>query len=354
MATIPASEARKQYTSILVSMLQENMKVYGFLRSFFPTKESVTKYVTIETKRGYEKIAKNKVRGASATLNKFSYSNEKKFEPPYFREEINMTDVDLYDAIWGVAADAPVEEGVFIQFMENLNTDLMKIINKIERALELMASQVFQTGIITLETGDNIDFKRESLSKVDLGSGNYWTTDANNPINTIRTGCDWIRQKGKYQGEVMNVIFGDAAWEALLNNQTFQDRSDVKDYALANVREAQRNAEGGNLLGRITAGGYNVNCWGYNEGYDDDSNGFVKYINTNNIVVLPEKPNFVMAFAAVPQIFGDGAGPLKKGAYVSGELVIPYDGVHKRDVKSAGIPIPTAVDQIWTGQVVGS
>lgn len=348
MASIPASEARHMFTSMLIDILKERPMVFSFLRSFFPTKESATKYLTIDTSRGYEHIAKDVVRGSEGNFNKFSLGTEKKFEPPYYREWFNVTEIDLYDRMTG-AGD--VDDFVFSQFLENVRDKVMGIINKVERSIELQCAQVLQTGIVTLNSGDNIDFKRLALSMVNL-TGAYWTTTTVDPITSLQTGCDFLRGTGKSQGVTINGIFGAAAWNALINNPIFSSKADVRRFDLAAIRTEQRNSVGGTLLGQITVGSYLMDCWGYTEGYDDAGNAFVKYVNDKNVILLPENPQFKLGFAAVPQVFGTEGGPVVAGQYLIGEKIDAFDGVHKMDVKSAPLAIPTAVDQIYTIQAV--
>lgn len=344
---IPASQARALYTQLVADMLIERTKVMSFLRSFFPTKESVTKYVTIEVQRGTEKVAVDVTRGSQGNYNKVSKSTEKIFEPPYFREWINATELDLYDLI---AGDGTVSEAQFTQFLESMAEKLQMLIAKIERAYELQCSQVLETGIITVADGTNIDFKRKAAHLVDKGGGNYWATSGVSPFTDIEAGCVLIRQNGKAQGGVFNAIFGSTAWQHFLDNDKVLGRAAIQNWSLTNVREPQRDSVGGTLHGRITCGSYEVNLWTYPEYYDNSSNASTPYLNAKKVIVLPENPRFKLAFAAVPQIAGSGA--LKKGAYVIGEKKDDFDGIHKMDVKSAGVAIPTAVDEIYTVQVV--
>lgn len=351
MASIPASEARKIYTSMLVELLMNRPKVSSFFRSFFKTKESATRYLTVEVERMNELVAVDVQRGSEGNFNKFSLATEKKFEPPYFREWFNMTEVDLYDRLIGTG-DVPEE--IFAQFIDNLNKKVLALINKIERAIELMCSQALHTGIVTMSDGSSIDFKRKASSMVDLtGTTGYWTTDTVDPITSLQTGCDFLRAEGQVQGDVFNVVFGAAAWNALLNNPKFASKADVRRFDLANIAAPQRNAVGGTLLGQITIGNYSGNCWGYTGGYKAANGTWTKYMNDKNVIILPEQPNFTLGFAAVPQVFGaDGVGPEVTGQFHVNEKIDTFDGVHKRDVKSAPLPILTGVDEVYTAKVV--
>lgn len=349
MATIPASEARNIFTSKVIAVFKERPQVFSFLRSFFPTDESNERYISVDVQRALEKVAVDVIRGSEGTFNKFSLANQKKFDPPYYREFFDVTEVDLYNRMLGTG---DVDAFVFAAFIENVVDRLGKLQDKIERAYELQCSQVLQTGIVTMVTGDSIDFKRKALSKVDLSSSAPWSTGSNNPVAAMQTGLDFLRGVGKSQGVLVNGLFGAKAWNALLSNSTFSARADVKSFDLANVSAPQRNAVGGTMLGLITVGSQQIMAWGYNEGYENASDTFTKYIADENVILLPEVSAGKLAFAGVPTVFDMGETATMPGAYHLVEKLDKYDGVHKLGLKSAGLAVPYKVDQIYTMKVV--
>lgn len=349
MATIPASEARNQFTSRVIAVFKERPQVFAFLRSFFQTEESNERYISVDVQRGLEKVAVDVIRGSEGTFNKFSLANQKKFDPPYYREFFDVTETDLYNRMLGTG---DVDAFVFAAFIENVVERLGKIQDKIERAYELQCAQVFQTGIVTMNSGDSIDFKRQSDSKVDISSSGPWSTGSNDPRTALQTGLDFLRSDGKSQGVLVNAIFGAKAWNTLLNNSTFSASADVKSFDLAMVGAPQRNAVGGTMLGRITVGSQELIAWGYNEGYENSSNVFTKYIDDTNVILLPEVSGCKLAFAGVPTVFDMGETQTMPGAYHLVEKLDKYDGIHKMGLKSAGLAVPYKVDQIYTIKVV--
>lgn len=349
MATIPASEARNIFTSKVIAVFKERPQVFSFLRSFFPTEESTERYISVDVQRGLEKVAVDVIRGSEGNFNKFSLANQKKFDPPFYREWLNVTETDLYNRMLG---NGDVDSFVFSAFIENVVDRVGKLQDKIERAYELQCSQALQTGIVTMQTGDNIDYKRQGSSKVDLSSSAPWTTGTNDPIAALQTGLDFLRSEGKSQGVLANGIFGAKAWNALLSNAKFSARADVKSFDLANVAAPQRNAVGGTMLGLITVGSQQVMAWGYNEGYENASDTFTKYIADENVILLPEISAAKLAFAGVPTVFGGGENAVTPGAYHMVEELNQYQGVHKMGLMSAGLAVPYKVDQIYTAKVV--
>lgn len=350
MGLISTTDARGIFTKMLIDVYKERTAPTSFLRSFFTVKEESTKELSIEVQRGTEKIAVDVERGTEGNRNQFTRSTEKIFVPPLYREYFDATQLSLYDRLFGSTA---IDAGVFSAFLEQVADKLRMLQDKIERAYELQCSQVLETGIVTLAAGTNIDFKRKTASKVDLGSGNYWTGAAVDPSTALIAGANFLRQVGKSQGGTYNLICGGEAFQALVNNQVLQKRADIKNYSLEAVAMPQRNSVGASLHGKISAGAYNFNIWSYPEFYDNASNVSTPYVNEKKVIILPEQPRFVLGFAAVPQLVSEGGG-VRRGAYIVDEYKDERNASHIFDIKSAGVAIPVAVDQIYTAQVVAS
>jgi hypothetical protein len=347
MGSISAQDARNLYTKAVAAVYKERTTVQSFLRSFFPSVEKGTKEISIEVQRGFEKIAVDVVRGTEGNRNQFGKSTEKIFVPPLYKEYFDVTQLDSYDKMFG---DGQISINTFDNFVADTTEKLGMLQDKIERRYELQCAQVLETGIVTLNAGTNIDFKRKALSKVDLGSGNYWTTGTNSPYATLKTAAEFLRTKGKSQGGVFNVIMGESALGAFLTNAIVLAQADVRNFGLDAIREPQRNAVGSAYHGRVSAGSWVFDLWTYPEYYTDANGNDVPYMNTKNIVVIPQAPKFQLTFAAVPQLISMGG--TTAGAYKIGNYVDERNQTHIYDICSAGVAIPVAVDQIYTAQVV--
>lgn len=347
MAGISPQDARNLFTKSLAAVYRERISPTSFLRSFFPVVEKGTKEISIEVERGFEKIAVDVVRGTEGNRNEFGKSTEKIFVPPYFREYFDMTSLDGYDKMFG---DGEISLNTFDNFLSDVSDKMSMVQSKIERSYEYQCSQVLETGIVTLTNGTNIDFKRKALSKVNVSGSNPWTTGSNSPYDDLNTGAQWLRSNGKSQGGTFNVIMGNEAYAAFEANATVQARSDIRNFMLDAIREPQRNSVGANYHGTTSAGAYRFNIWTYVEEYTNSSGVQTKYMNAKNIVILPESPRFNLVFAAVPQLLTQGG--MTAGAYKFGEYTDERKHSHIMDVRSAGLAIPVAVDQIYTAQVV--
>ena len=357
MAIISTVEARGEFTKRLVSVYNERTAPSAFLRSFFPSKESMTLEVSIEVRRGTEKIAVDVARGTRGNSNKFTKSTEKIFVPPYYREYFSATDLDFYDRLFSRSETVDLDPATFAEWLDTVMEKIEALRDKIDRAYELQCAEVLDTGIVSLKSGDNIDFKRKVASMVTL-TGAFWDNAATDPTTSLITGLQFLRTEGKWNGATVNAIMGQDAFQALVNNEKFQKKSDIKDFDLNLIREPQRNAEGAALQGSLSAGSWKVIIWTYPQYYTNTAGAETPYIGSKKVILLPDAPKFVFAFGGIPTLRLTGNNNIPqtiapvRGSYVVGEYLDPRKATHEFDIQSAGIAVPVAVDQLYTLQVL--
>lgn len=359
---IPIQDARNVFTKTLIARWNElkELAPKGFLRSFFTKTTASTKEVSIEVIRGTEKIAVDVLRGTDGNRNTFSKSTEKIFVPPFYNEYFDATELDKYDAMFGINAGS-MTSGQVTSMIANALEKLDILKQKIERAYELQAAQVFESGIVTLVSGDSIDFKRKALSMVTKDQADWWTVDSVDPREHLKTACTFLRQTGKANDGEFNVILGSSALSALLVNP-FIVNDQIKDVKLVDLTMPQANAMGGVLHGKISVGPYVCYLWSYPEYYDNASSVSTPYIDDNDVYVLPVRSGkFVMSYGSVPEIVRD-----KRNAefpelivqaetdYAINNYIDPKGKKHVFEVLSAGIAIPVSVDRIYTMTVTGT
>lgn len=350
---ISITDARNLFTKKIVEIYREATDVKGFGRSFFRDDVSLTKNVAIEVERGNELVAADVIRGTDGNHNKVAKSSEKMFTPPYYSEYITANEMDLYDVAIGANASAPA----LAQLSRQVASELRRLRNKIERAYEKQTWQVLDSGVVVLKTADEIDFKRKAASMVDVGGVNYWTESGADPLKDLEDGAKFLRTVGKSQGAMLNCVMGSKALSAFLNNEKVQKIADNRRFDIASVRLDQRNAVGASPVALVTAGSWDVMVWTYPEYYDErQANGSIvskAYVPEDKFILLPEAPKFTMGFGAVPQLITNGQVP-QTDAYLIREFIDDRRKAHEYFIESAGIAIPTAVDQIYTGKVIGA
>src|ERR1700747_1155098 len=190
------TQANKLYTQALAAVYKDRIKPTGLGRSFFPSSVKPTKLVSVMVQRAFEKVAVDCYRGTEGNRNQWSQSSEKIFEPLYFRENFDATQLQLYDRLY---AATEIDDAIFAALINDVVDHQLEQQEKIERAIEIMCWQTLTTGVIQMSsngTGIMVDFKRKAASLVDPGAGNYWANTVN-PFDQIEVGCNFIRTVGK-------------------------------------------------------------------------------------------------------------------------------------------------------------
>jgi hypothetical protein len=350
---LTAQEARGLFTQMLLDVYQERIRPKSFLRSFFPSKFSPTKNVSVEVERGFEKVAVDVVRGSEGNYNRFSRKTQKLYEPPMWREYFNATELDLYDLCLGALGTD--NKRLFAQLLNDVADRIGQLQDKIERAKEIQCSQVLVDGQVTMVNGDTINFQRKAQSMVDLnigGNGGYFYNNSE-AFDQIATGCKWLRVNGKAVGFRYNAIFGEQAFNDFLKNTKVLGRQDLFNMKLDAIQVPEINAVGGALMGTITCGVYQVQVWTYPDFYDSAAGvAGQPYIPTDQVILLPPKPRFHFAHCLVPQLLEPGQTQAPQtGEWVYGDYIDTRKAKHDFDVQTCGVPVPVAIDQIYTMKV---
>lgn len=355
MANIPLQEAQGQFTKAVMAVYKETVPPPSFLSSFFPSAPpSASRLVSVFVQRGTEKVAVDVARGSQGNRNQWSRSTEKLFEPLYYRENFDLTQLQFYDRYWGSVKDGSISDTVFAQLVNSVNENQMELVNKIKRSIEVMCSQIFKTGkIVSFNggTGIEVDYKRKAASIVD--DNNYWGTNTVDPFAQIEEGGNFLRTDGKIRGKILNAILGQDAINALKKNTIFLERQKLFNAKWDNVQPAQADSTGAVFHGWVEAGPYIVNLWSYPEYYNDPDNNNVmtEYIDPKYMILLPQSPNFKTAFGAPPQVVEPGQAP-KVGQFIFSDYISADKRSHTYDVESCPLPVPVAIDQIYSRKVV--
>lgn len=359
MSTISATQAKAEFTSFLADVYRDELPSTQFLKQFFPAMQAYVKYLSIQVEHDLELRASDIRRGNPANTNIFSIQTEKVFLPPYYAEQFNVTEMDLYDRLFGSTA---IDAGVYKEFISQVSRNLNRLRNKIMRAEEFQCSEVLETGIVSLQNGVSIDYKRDAESLVDLGADGYWGIGGVNPFETFIRAAKYLRQVGKSPDVIYNVLLGEKAMSDLYANDLF--KSEVFQNLNNNINQLlmpTAGKEGSAFHGELSAGSYRFRLMTYPQYFQTDATTFVPYLNTRKIVVIPANPRFKFGYAAVPQTLMNYQGGGINGqfteidtvaqAYVVDHYPMLQNDAHFIRIKSAGLAIPTAVRQIWTGTV---
>jgi len=349
---IPLNQHRIGITQTLIATFSDEKEPKDGLAAFFPTKTTKSKFVSIEVERNGVKMATDVQRCTDPHRNTFSVSTEKIFEPPYFNESFDFTACERYDVTFG-AGNAPTEIDATM-LVRDAQSKVRVIKNMIKRAIEFQRASVLQYGVVTLKNGTSIDYKRKAASMVALTGTAKWDAPTTcDPLVNLRTGCKFLREKGKSGASVVNGIFGENALDNLMKADSLTTQAAWLKINRYELNMPQFDDVSGMVFhGQVSTGDYKVNVWTYNETYEDPADGIEKpYIETNNVVLIPNDFKGVTSFAGVPSIQGDAenkyVAPMEGEFYVRDiidQVRFSWDFI----VSSAPLAIPVSIDRLYT------
>lgn len=344
----------KKYTQVF----NENIPAPSFLRSFFPSVVYPTDLISIEVRRGTEKIAVDVLRGTRGNRNIVSLSTEKNYRPPFYKEFFDATEIDNYDRVFGQSAEADV--ALFSQMGQDIANEYLELRKKIERAKEKQCAEVFETGVVTMVNGDAIDFKRKADSLVDLGP-DYWdTASAKQVEESLTEAAKFIRTDGKNGAGMFNLKLSEEAWLVLKGTDFFKNDANYQNVQLNDIRRPETEPFGATYHGTITAGSSIFNVWTYDETYEEDDGTTKRYLDKHKAVITPVTgTRFQFSHAALPQIMRDTRNA--EFPELIGRVAAEYARTNHIDknamahyfwLMSAGVALPITVDQIYTMKVI--
>lgn len=359
MGNISLSQAKGLFYKAYIARFKEIIPAASFLKSFFEVTTTTAKTVGIEVQRGTERIAVDVLRGQDGNRNQFSLSTEKEFLPPFLNENFDATLLDMYDRVFGGnITDVPP---AIVGYLANDIAEKYAMLRmKMERYKEKQAAEVFETGIVLLNKGTNIDFKRKAASKVDLGgAGGYWTTTTTDVETQLISGAEFIRQSGKNGTPEFNLVMSGASWVSFKKTNFFTNNATYQKVSLIDINTPQATAFGAAYHGRITAGAYIFNIWTYDEGYENSSGVFTRYMPANITFMTPVRgTRFLFSHAGIPAIIKDTRNAefpeyigMQAGEYWTNDYIDPKAKSHTFEIMSAPVPVPVTVDMMYTMQV---
>lgn len=358
---IPYVQAKALFTKAYMAAYKERIPAPSFLMSFFTVLTFATKNIGIEVQRGSEYIAVDVERGANGNRNQFTKSSEKQWIPPFYNENFDATSLDRYDVVFGGAESAAPQAIGYLA--SDVADKLIMLKDKIDRAKELQCAQVFQTGVVQLKNGDNIDFKRKPGSIVDLGAGlGYWNITTTDVEQELIDGAQFIRTYGKNGTPEFNLVMSGSAFVALKKTDYFKTKANYQKVELIDIRMPQTTAFGAGYHGRISAGAYIFNIWTYDETYNAAVGGTVtRYLDINTAFIVPVRGTILnLSHAGIPAIMSDQRNAefsqyiaqLAADYYVN-NYIDPQRKSHTFEILSAPLAVPVTVDMIYTMKVLG-
>lgn len=347
-------------TTRMIAMYMEEAPAPLFLSGFFrspPENFHETEKVTIDVERDDEEIAIVITDlSTGARNNESSVYTNKGFTPPVLDEGGTIT---AYDMIKRQPGQNPFQDPNFVaNAMDQAFGLFRKLDRKIRRTVELMASQVLQTGVVTLRDSAgnalyDLDFQAKATHIVDASAD--WGGGSDNPIADIRALANVIRRDGKHPPD--QLLFGENAWQNFIMNADVQKLLDKQVLNLGALAPVVRG-QGATFQGFITIGHYRYEMWTYDGYYKDPQTGNpTSYLHPDKVIIRASKGRLDLTFGAIPMWVGpQQGGPLvsvlpprmndsERGLDLTTNAYITQDRKHlKIEAGTRPLTIPTAID----------
>lgn len=345
-----------QFTQRVLSALSERKAPTSGFKTFFGEVTSAAKEVSWEIKRRGRPVAVDIDHHEHGITTKSTKSTQKLYVPPYYDYNTNVDAQRSFERVFNGSQFVDIPE--YSKLIDEVAEDMQDNIDRIERAEELQRAQALLTGIITLQNGDNIDFKRNASSIVAYNASHGWDT-AVNPGKILKQGAEFMVTEGNADiTGVFNVVMGTEAIDAFRANETRQKEGDIKDQQYMDLSVGQSQVTGLTPQGAFSYGNYRFNLWGY-EGYynEEGSPTHLKYMDSKKIVMLPPNHDFTMFYGGTKSWRGTGMNRFPTIIKAKRNFYRVYDELNVSmlmGVRTAPVALLRSIDNVFTATVVGS
>ena len=235
-------------------------------------------------------------------MNEGSLYTNKSFVAPVHKEAISMDSVQLLDR---QAGDEPFKDPVYRQnLLGYIYKNMVKVERKIRRAIELQASQVLQTGTITL-TDENgtalytLDFKPKATHFPDAGT--KWDETNDDKMGDIESLADVIRDDGKEDAD--QIIFGETAFKSFIADADVLAALDNRRVNRGMIDKPAPRGQGAKFHGWIAIGSYIYEMWTYNGKYKHPQTGTITpFMDPAKVIVRSSTGRLDATFGGIPNI----------------------------------------------------
>lgn len=294
-------------TRMIAAYYQDSLSVPAFFSGMFRARPSTfhtTEKVEIDIVRSDEDVS-IVVQDMSTgyRMNSEDLYTNKGFTPPVHKEGIPLNSFDLLKRTAGASPfDSP-------DFKANIITRMFmgmrKVEMKIRRAIELQASQVMQTGVVTLTDAAGVALYTLNYSPKASHfptAGVSWATATLAQKIADLTGlCDVIRAHGLANPD--ELAMGASAFENLLQTPGFLDRFDARRADLGTITPMERRGNGGTYRGVIELGNYKLDVYTYDGRYKHPQTGVsTPFLHPGKIVARASGARMDASFGAIPNI----------------------------------------------------
>lgn len=230
------------------------------------------------------------------------YTN-KGFKPPVHKEALPLNSHDL---IKRMAGENPFQSPEFrANIITRMFSGMRKVERKIRRAIELQASQVMQTGVVTLT--DSAGTALYTLNYAPKAThfptaGVSWATATTaQKIADLNSLAEVIRGDGLSDPDT--IIMGASVFENLAQDAGFQSRLDNRRIDLGTIAPLSTLGNGGIYRGQLEVGNYRYDLWTYGGRYKHPQTGVsTPFMDPGKVIIRASSGRLDATFGAIPNI----------------------------------------------------
>lgn len=293
-------------TKHLIDMYMEEAEAPMFLSGHFqspPRNFHTSEKVEIDVVRDDEDVAiVISDLSTGARLNESTLYTNKGFTPPIFDEKGAVKAYDLIKRQPGV--DPFQDPNYALNALAEAVKIFRRLERKIRRSIELMSSQVLQTGVLTLTDAAGtelygLDFaaKATHFPTVTVAWSSVSTAT---PLADLESLAAVVRRDGKKKPN--RLVFGTSAFRYFKQNADVIAALDNRSMQLGSIAPEVRG-EGATFQGWVWIGHYRFEMWTYDGFYRDPSTGAHKpYVADDAVIMLSEGGRLDLSYGAIPMI----------------------------------------------------
>lgn len=307
-------------TRAAVSLFKKEASPTKFLSDMFVAKPPINQEkIPIDIMRGEERVAVDVVPGTGPDgQKKLQPFTAKEYVTPAYDESYIMSASETKQRLAGNNAFEPADiNAALTAFIADSMKDGQ---DRIDRAVERQAAEVFNEGTITFQNNDSLDFKMKATHKVTVGT--LWSNIAANALGDIQDIGDEIRKDGL--GAPNTLIFGSEALRDFLALTEIKDQLNLRRAKLIDIVQPRPNSseKGATFHGLISIGSYEYQIWAYPQWYVSSADGVspivkTEYMPTRNVIVMDSRARLERHFGGIHR-FADGNLEGAQAAGISG------------------------------------
>jgi len=266
-----------------------------FLSTFFgTTPEDIVdaESVEIEIRRGTRKIAAvvSNLAQLGSKITKSLYTR-KEFFPPIVAVTADFAPGDLIEKAFGETQYQTAGKSYMTQLVTKIGDKMGEAEKQISRNPEYQASQIFQTGSMTLyddngEVAYEIDFLPKATHFPTVGTS--WSDPAADMDSDIDSLSRVIKKDSGVA--IKNLVFGATALSNYLKGTNVKAKFDIRRIESGVFDPTIINPDV-DFLGDILIGNKKYACWSYEGDYEDPSKAstaILPFVAADKIIFLPD------------------------------------------------------------------